>query len=65
MVLLHGMGRSPRSMRRMGKKLMTHGYQVINEGYPSTEKPISELVGVLVDAMLVADDLTRTEPVSM
>ena len=50
-VLLHGMGRSPRSMRRMGKILKTHGYQVINEGYPSTEKPISELVGVLANTV--------------
>jgi len=44
-VLLHGLARSEVSMRAIEEVLEFHGYTVINEGYPSTEAPITELVG--------------------
>lgn len=43
-ILLHGFGRTPHSMKKMARHLEALGYSVWNEGYPSTEKPIRELV---------------------
>lgn len=43
-ILLHGFGRTPHSMEKMADRLEASGYTVWNEGYPSTEKPIDELV---------------------
>lgn len=43
-VLLHGLARSETSLLAMEKALQVQGYQVVNEGYPSTAAPISELV---------------------
>lgn len=43
-VLLHGLARTPASMAVMQETLTQLGYVVINEGYPSTEKPIEDLV---------------------
>jgi triacylglycerol lipase len=42
-VLLHGAGRSPRSLGRMANALACQGYQVHNLGYPSRQAPIEEL----------------------
>jgi pimeloyl-ACP methyl ester carboxylesterase len=42
-ILLHGAGRSPRSMGRMAKMLARHGYQVHNLGYPSRQAPLEKL----------------------
>ena len=42
-VLLHGLTRTPRSMRRMAKVLEDAGYVVANVGYPSRKKTIGEL----------------------
>lgn len=43
-VLLHGLARSEASMWMIEEVLEFHGYTVVNEGYPSTEAPIEELV---------------------
>jgi triacylglycerol lipase len=43
-VLLHGLARSETSLLAMQAALEANGYRVINEGYPSTEAPISRLV---------------------
>lgn len=43
-VLLHGLARGPGSMAMFEDALEAQGYDVINEGYPSTEAPIAELV---------------------
>jgi len=43
-VVLHGMGRTENSMRRVTSVLEEQGYTVLNLGYPSTKKPIPELV---------------------
>jgi pimeloyl-ACP methyl ester carboxylesterase len=42
-VLLHGAGRSWRSMKRMAKALDREGYRVHNLGYPSRQAPIEVL----------------------
>lgn len=42
-VLLHGMGRTYRSMVAMQEALTTAGYHTVNLGYPSTKKDIETL----------------------
>ena len=42
-VLLHGLGRTPRSMNRMERALGERGYRVVNLAYPSRERTIEEL----------------------
>lgn len=43
-LLLHGLGRSARSMRRLARYLERHGFAARNAGYPSTCHPIEQLV---------------------
>ena len=42
-ILLHGLARTHRSMSPLTKALEKAGYQVINQGYPSTRFPVEEL----------------------
>ncbi len=42
-ILLHGMGRSHRSMAAMARHLVRSGYRVVNLDYPSTEASIETL----------------------
>jgi triacylglycerol lipase len=42
-VLLHGLGRSPASMRPIERLLSAHGYRVLNLGYPSRSASVPEL----------------------
>ena len=42
-VLLHGLARSERAMRKMATSLRADGYHVINHDYPSTTAPIDAL----------------------
>src|ERR1044072_4679791 len=42
-VLLHGLGRGPGSMRKIGQRLDAAGYLVWNQGYPSRSASIEEL----------------------
>jgi triacylglycerol lipase len=42
-VLLHGMGRTYRSMNKMQDRLTTEGYHTVNLDYPSTSKTIDEI----------------------
>jgi len=46
-VLLHGLGRTDASLLAMEQVLTVHGYRVVNETYPSTEAPFSELVAAV------------------
>lgn len=46
-VLLHGLARTPRSMRRLAKGLAAAGYDPILIGYPSRKLSIAELVAYL------------------
>lgn len=41
--LLHGLGRTSRSMSELEDNLFSHGYRVINVDYPSTKHPIEFL----------------------
>jgi protein tyrosine phosphatase (PTP) superfamily phosphohydrolase (DUF442 family) len=50
-VLLHGLGRSPRSMAKLGEALSEDGYEVFNLGYPSRQRPIEQLA-LDIDAAL-------------
>ena len=51
-VLLHGLARTPRSMRKLEKELTKAGYRVENIGYPSTKHPIEELAELLHERLL-------------
>ncbi len=57
-VLLHGLSRSESSMRLLGETLDYHGYTVINEGYPSNDAPIGDLVGHVGAAVAQCEDQT-------
>ncbi len=46
-VVVHGLGRSPASMKLLVSRIEDAGYSVINFGYPSTEEPIEELAALL------------------
>ncbi len=54
-VLLHGLARSESSMRVMEETLQLHGYSVVNRGYPSTAKPIAELLDHVGQAVARCD----------
>jgi triacylglycerol lipase len=57
-VLLHGLGRTHRSMRPVQEALAAHGYRVVNVGYPSRTRPWAELVdslGVALEACCAGD----------
>lgn len=46
-VLLHGLGRSERSMRRLARALEEEGYRAVNLGYPSRQHTIGTLADTL------------------
>ncbi len=50
-VLLHGLGRTHRSMRPVEDALVERGYRVVNLGYPSRTRTWPELVEVLAAAV--------------
>ncbi len=47
-IMLHGLGRTRRSMAKIGKELSRVGYNVINQGYPSTRQDIAALTNGFV-----------------
>ena len=47
-ILLHGLARSSKSMKKMDKALTESGYLVRNTAYPSTEKPVDELASEVI-----------------
>ncbi len=46
-VVVHGLGRSPTSMKLLVSRIEDAGYSVMNFGYPSTTQPIEELSALL------------------
>ena len=50
-VLLHGLGRSPRSMRRLERRLEAQGYRVLNLAYESRRQTVEEASGDLGDVL--------------
>lgn len=55
-VLLHGLARSEASLLVMETVLKAKGYQVVNQGYPSTDAPVSDLARDWVGASVAACD---------
>lgn len=51
-VLLHGLGRTSASMKRLEHFFEEHGYRVVNLSYPSTCFSVEELADVHLDAQL-------------
>lgn len=50
-ILLHGLGRTSRSMRTLEKELEKGGYLVVNESYPSRKHGIKNLTGFVGDGI--------------
>lgn len=50
-VLLHGLGRTPRSMNKMAGALTRAGYRVENIGYPSTDHEFNVLLAMISDSL--------------
>jgi len=46
-VLLHGLARGPNSMLPLQVALEEAGYNVVNQGYPSTRRPVGDLVAAV------------------
>jgi hypothetical protein len=53
-VLLHGLARTPASLKIMEFALTAKGYTVVNLGYPSTEMPFADLVEVAIPPAVAA-----------
>jgi len=51
-ILLHGLGQSKRSMEKIGKRLSSHGFRVVNVGYPSTKYPIEYLADDILNDII-------------
>lgn len=51
-ILLHGLGRTPLSMKRIEWTLQKQSYRVINVGYPSTRVSIQEAADVWLNDVL-------------
>jgi alpha-beta hydrolase superfamily lysophospholipase len=49
--LLHGLGRTSRSMSKMSRAMESAGYEVVNVSYPSTQGDMPELVGILENVL--------------
>lgn len=50
-VLLHGLGRTDRSMERLATTLSEAGYVTCNQGYPSRSESLQELAGYAANAV--------------
>ena len=59
-ILLHGLGRTHRSMNKIGKHLRANGYFVVNKGYNSREATIPILAKSAVETALQACPSERT-----
>ena len=51
-ILLHGMGRTKRSMRKLEKHLLGKGYKTLNHGYSSTSKSIKSIAEEEIPAVI-------------
>jgi triacylglycerol lipase len=57
-VLLHGLARTEASLLAIEQALEARGYAVVNDGYPSTEGPIEDLVAGVGEAAARCGDAT-------
>ncbi len=62
-ILLHGMGRTERSMAKLGDRLAEAGYQVWNQGYPSTEQTVQALAAPHIERGLQACNAAAAAPI--
>ncbi len=53
-ILLHGLARSSRSMKKMARFFQQKGYAAINAGYPSTTLPVEKCADYLAQAIHLA-----------
>lgn len=60
-ILLHGLARTWRSMRPVGKALGAAGWQVVNNGYPSRSATVEELSGHVATAFDECRDLVASD----
>lgn len=51
-ILLHGLARTSKSLRKMGAALTAAGYTTVNVDYPSRERPIAELSEIAITQTL-------------
>lgn len=51
-ILLHGMARTKFSMGKLENYLIEQGYQVVNDGYPSTREPVEKIAAVYLTPMV-------------
>ncbi len=62
-ILLHGLARSPSSMKKLDKALSESGYLVRNTAYPSTEKPVDELALEVIPAAVESCNEAGDSPI--
>ncbi|WP_315979997.1 hypothetical protein [Aliamphritea spongicola] len=53
-VLLHGLARTPAAFNLLARFLEEAGYQVVNQGYPSTSEPVEALAEPAISTALEA-----------
>jgi pimeloyl-ACP methyl ester carboxylesterase len=63
-VLLHGLARSSRSMKKMQKALQNKGYTVLNLDYPSTKFPLETLSEDYLHVELQKQDLSQYKKIN-
>lgn len=51
-ILLHGLARSTKSMKKMDRHLSKKGYRIVNQGYPSRQKTIAALSAPTINAAM-------------
>ena len=54
-VLIHGLGRGPLSMKRLEGELNKSGYQVVNLSYPSRKLSVEEICDRYLEPLLTAE----------
>ena len=60
-VIVHGLARTPRSMKKAERFLRQRGYRVLNFGYPSTKYPIETLSEHYLKPFIEANCSDRTQ----
>jgi len=61
-ILLHGMGRTAFSMRKIEKYLSNSGYRVVNDGYPSTRETVEQIARIRIpDAVAQCQDASNNK----
>ncbi|MGB0412398.1 MAG: esterase/lipase family protein [Pikeienuella sp.] len=51
-IMLHGLARTATSLLILEKRLEAEGYEIVNETYPSREKPLPELIETVIPPLI-------------